>query len=202
MFASGAAWRAAGFEVIRARDRKVMVALHPDCPQYVFKKYPSNTHSRHLELSRYTRRVEGARVLRAYILARQFRHLVVPEKWVLPLPTRFCTPGSTPHIVVADHVDIYDDDESARRYRRIEKDVLEELVSVWFDFRDLDFLVFNAPFTGERIAFVDTGQVAVTNLRMKYRKQDYLVAAQRVLTGSRLTYAKKLLKQLAGEVIG
>lgn len=156
MFDTADHWRDAGFKLLRASENKICVAAHSSVDGLLFKKYvdagkrrdPAN------QLANYERRVAGARRLRALIDDRQLRHVVVPRKWILPLPSRF---GRDAHVLVVERFDLLDEGEIERQYRGIAEEVLRELCAVLHVFRGLDSTVKNMPFTERgQVAFVDT----------------------------------------------
>jgi hypothetical protein len=198
MFASGHAWRQAGFEILRARDDEIMVGRHPSCPQYVFKRFPDEARLYLIELTRYKRRVEGACALREFIEAQGFQHVTVPQKWVVQLPPQFKAGRDLGHVLVADYVHFHPKDESARRYLDIDDDTLTELASIWFNLKELDFFAFNAPFTidDDKIAFIDTERIAPSDHDLEHRVKAYMRSARRVLSDKRLRHAERLLAGL------
>jgi hypothetical protein len=204
MFTSADAWRSAGFQMIRAgsHDLKLIVTSHKKARGYLFKKY-SDLVPLDEQLARYKKRLEGAENLRTFIKQQNFRHLVVPQKWLYELPTRF-TRRMPSYVVIVEELPIFDDRLSAHRksedrHRHVDTDVLRELCCVFFGFKDLDFTANNAPFTKNgQIAFIDTGYVdRYESVQQEKRKQTYMKYAEKYLSGRRLAFAKDLWKELS-----
>jgi hypothetical protein len=159
MFDSAEDWRDAGFEILRSSENKICVASHDDVPDYLFKKYVNvgKRESPKDQLENYQSRVEGARRVRALIEEEDLEHVTVPGKWLLELPPIFGSRRRPAHILVVDRLDLMDDGETEREYRRIDEDVLRDLCVVLHAFRGLDSTAKNLPFTTDgRIALIDT----------------------------------------------
>ena len=176
MFDSIAAWRKAGFEILRESEDKIIVASHPDVGGYLFKKYgPNNSRSYEEQLEKYQSRIAGARLLREHLDANQIDRIIVPRKWLCTLPDRFdVRRGKPSYIVIVDRYDILDPDKSKRRYRDIDRSLLEDLCTVLFKFRGLDFTPRNVPFTRDhKIAYIDTEYLKLNTRRPARRRRYY-----------------------------
>lgn len=157
MFNSRNSFVAAGFEVLKqASEQNIMVGRHPAVDRYLFKKY-SNEIPLSEQNENYETRMEGAERIRAVIRRQRLRHLVVPNKWLLELPRNFSDKKRKSYLLVVDRIDILSVDESVRRYRTIEPEVLDDLCHVLFRFRGFDAAIHNLRFTpAGQIAFIDT----------------------------------------------
>ena len=157
MFESRDAFHDAGFDLVgRSSDSKIMAGSHRAAPGLLFKKYP-NTVSQQEQHENYTTRIEGADVLRAFVDERRLEHIVVPQKWIVALPSRFSAHKQSAYILVVERLEIVEEAESRSAYYHIDKDVLRELCAVIFRFRGLDSNAKNIPFTSRgQLAFVDT----------------------------------------------
>ncbi len=165
MFGSAESFTNAGFEV-RFGHRDLMVGAYPSFPEYLFKKF-ADCRSQKMQLKNFIKRIEGAKVLRQYIEDHNFKHLVVPEKWLYKLPRRFSKkPKNKPaYILIVENMDIYDDwddlnGEARNRYYNMDIEMLTELCTVLHDVGGCDGYPRNQPFTRSgKIAFVDTEHV-------------------------------------------
>lgn len=152
MFDSRRTWRRAGFHVQDpAKDIECMVAAHPSAPGCLFKRY-TNDVSRKKQHENYARRLAGAEALAKFIANERLAHVVVAKKRLCKLSDRF----RPSHILVVERLDIFSEDESARRYRDVADPVLRDLLAVLVRFKGLDSNSKNVAFTRDgRIAFVD-----------------------------------------------
>src|ERR1700751_1507096 len=152
MFASYDHFGDEGFRLVEHAEHKIMVGRHKSFPGYVFKKY-SNDKPEEKQRLNYMRRIEGARLLRAFIAEHDFEHVVAPQKWLYELPQDF----PARYLVVAEGLDLASDDEAWRNYGRISEEQTYELATVLYCFRGLNSSAANLPFTEDgRIAFIDT----------------------------------------------
>jgi hypothetical protein len=155
MFDSRKAFTAAGFDVHQAASHNVMVGTHPTESRYLFKKYCRDVPLDEQE-ENYRDRLWGARKIQQLIDKHRLRHLVVPHKWLYELPERFSRRHTT-YVLVAERLSVLSADESARRYRTINPEILDDLCRVLFHFRGFDAAIHNLPFTTSgQIAFIDT----------------------------------------------
>src|SRR5205085_2075264 len=81
----------AGFYIKRYLEGHVMVVSHPTIKKYLFKKFENEVPPKK-QLSNYLSRINGARHLRKFIRLNQLKHIVVPKKWLYPLPEQFSDP--------------------------------------------------------------------------------------------------------------
>jgi len=153
MFDSRRNWAAAGFTVFDRHDEaRIMVARHTCAPGLLFKKY-SNVVAVD-QCRNYDARVEGADRLRIFIHAHALKHVVVPQKRIVDLPS---VHGQCKHVLVVEELDLVNGHEIRNRYRMIDETVLRELCCVLFRFRGLDSIIDNVAFTIEgKLAFIDT----------------------------------------------
>ena len=199
VFDSSDDMRDAGFTVIRESKReKVVVARHRLAHGFLFKKFLRDVSlSREEQLAVYEERVNGARALRAHLEALQIQRIVVPRKWICELPARFSVGKKPEHIVIVDRFDILGPEESERCYRRMDKDQLRDLCTVFFAFRRVDFTAKNAPFTRDgRIAFIDTGYLTPITKKLRSRKKSYDKNADKLFTNKHRRFAAKLWDEL------
>lgn len=172
MFRSPENFSDAGFDV-KLGHQKLMVGFHPSIPQYVVKKFTDNRpHSKQLE--NYTIRIDGAEILRKYIKDHHFKHLVVPQKWLYPLPKRHFKKKNS-YVLIVENMNIYDDwddpnGEARRLYYNMNKEMVTELCMILHDVGGCDAYPWNQPFTHSgKIAFVDTEHVG------KFKYHDYFI---------------------------
>lgn len=164
MFKSAERFREEGFQV-KLGHRKLMVGAHPATPQYLFKKF-TDAQSQIMQLKNYIKRIEGTKVLRECIKKHNFKHLIVPQKWLYKLPSQFSQKHTDePYLLVVENMDIYDDWENpngvARQlYYNMDIEILTELCIILHEVGGCDAYPRNQPFTRSgKIAFVDTEHV-------------------------------------------
>jgi hypothetical protein len=188
MFDSRRAWRSAGFAVV-ARDEptRIMVAGHMLAPSLIFKKY-ANLVPAEKQLEKYKIRVDGANAVAGFIAAHQIKGVVVPEKQIIQLGN---ARGS---LVVAQRLDVMDDDRSEAAYPRITDQTLHDLVTVLYTFRGLDSGLRNLPLTR-------TGQVALIDTERwnDPKPRAYLKSIRRYLTRKQMAFVNETLKELHGK---
>jgi hypothetical protein len=184
MFDSVKSFDAAGFKLIAHSPRKIMSGSHKLVKGYLFKKY-NNAKPSKKQLKNYMRRIEGARLLRAFIEEHHFQHVVVPQKWLYELPSDF----PARYLVIAEKLDLLSDDKTQRRYDHIDKTQLRELATVLFHFRGLNSTTSNLPFTEDgKIAFIDTERW--------HHPKDYLRKIGDRLSKDRRSLAMDVFKEL------
>lgn len=168
-------WRDSGFRVLPRSAEKIIVAGHRDARSFLFKKYPTAWRSYGEQLELYEERVNGARVLANHLQTHAVDKIVVPRKWLCTLPSRHEVRGKPSYVIVVDRFDLLDRDESERLYRKIDRDLLEDLCAILFRFRGLDFSVRNVPFTRDgKIAFIDTEHIKLTKpKKLAERRESY-----------------------------
>jgi hypothetical protein len=173
MFHSQSHLKRAGFKVKSGNARtKLMVAGHSSIPHHLLKKFPDSV-SQSKQLQNFIRRIQGADILRESIKKHNFKHLVVPGKWLYKLPKQF---PSHSYVLVVEKMDIYDDGndpkgETRKRYYNIDKEVLTELCILLHDIGGCDSLPRNIPFTRSgQIAFIDTEHVGTPKTREQFHR--------------------------------
>lgn len=150
MFESFDRFGSAGFRLVDHAENKVMAGGHKEVPGYLFKKY-NNDKPAKKQILNYMRRVEGARLLRAFITKHGFSRVVAPRKWLYELPADF----PARYLVVAQKLDLSSDTD--HHYDRIDSEQVRELATILYYFRGLNSTAANLPFTEEgRVAFIDT----------------------------------------------
>lgn len=166
----------AGFHIVRdSLNNRVTVLGHKAVPGYLFKKYLKDVDVPYeKQLASYERRVKGARYLKTHLDELRINSLVVPRKWLCQLPSRFDHGGNPEYVVVVEKFNILDHDRSRKRYRAISEDMLKDLCTIFCTFKRLDFSAKNMPFTPEeKIAFIDTGDLARITEDMEFRRANY-----------------------------
>jgi len=157
MFDSNRHWRKAGFSVDgEGVESNIMVASHPSAPGYLFKKYSKKVSLKDQNRN-FRARIEGANKLRRFIATQGLSRIVVPQKSLLTLPSRFKRKGRDAYVLVVEKLDLLSGDESRKRYGKLDSEGLRQLCAAICRFRGLDSGVRNVPFTKDgRIAFIDT----------------------------------------------
>ena len=187
MFDSMGSFAKAGFKLIAHAPHKIMSGSHKRAKGYLFKKYNNDLPGKK-QIKNYMRRIEGARLLRAFISEHNFQHVVAPHKWLYELS------GSFPerYLIVTDKLDLLADDATLRKYARIREEQLMELATVLYYFRGLNSWTKNLPFTEDgKIAFIDTERW--------HHDKDYLRLIGAHLPIARRAQAEDVFKELRGK---
>ncbi len=196
MFESQHTFEGAGFQVINKMHRGLMVAKHPELKNFLIKKY-RNKASQKQQLKNYIVRVSGAKALKDFIDLNHLQHIVVPQKWIYPLPKEFNDPetGKRTYFLVVEKINLYGDKtEIANRYAFIDFDTLQELCIVTYYFRGLESKLENMPFTNKnQIAFIDTEKWR------KPRANDYLRRLMPYLREDAKQYALEIFHKLEAQ---
>ena len=187
MFDSRRDWAAAGFTVFDRHDEtRIMVARHEAAPGLLFKKY-----SRAVSVNQcknYDARVEGAERLRAFIAEHNLKHVVVPQKWIIDLPSDF---GPCAHVLVVEQLNLVHVNAIGKQYRAIDDAHLRELCLVLYHFRGLDSIIDNVAFTTDgKLAFIDTEHWRGG------RRRPYLRYIRRHLSDENRLRAKQMFRRL------
>jgi len=152
MFNSYDRFRAAGFDLADHSETKIMAGSHKRLVGYLVKKY-NNDRSSKEQLRNYMHRIEGARLLREFIVEHGFQSVVAPQKFLYELPDSF----PEPYLVIAEKFDLASSRDIDRAYERLDSRQARELATILFYFRGLNSTAANLPFTEDgRIAFIDT----------------------------------------------
>lgn len=151
------------------RAWSIIVLTHPDLPGYVIKKYLNHPLDKTFELQNYINRIQGARLIAEYIELKNLQHIIVPQKWLYPLPPIFNDPitGQLDYILICEKIDIlpggYWDSAVKYLYGYMSKSIMEELCLVLYDLCGCDAWPQNQPFTTSyQIAFIDTEYLGQT----------------------------------------
>jgi hypothetical protein len=152
MFASFDRFRAAGFSLVEHAENKIMAGSHKQLKGYLVKKY-NNDRSGKMQLLNYMHRIEGARLLRAFITERCFQCVIAPHKFLYELPPAF----PERYLVIAEKLDLVSRRDTERAYERLARKQARELSTILYYFRGLNSTAANLPFTeDDKIAFIDT----------------------------------------------
>jgi len=185
MFDSRSSWAAAGFQVVNSKG-KILVAQHPSASGLLFKKYLSSV-SQKVQHANYTCRLEGSQRLRAFAADRGLTRIIVPHKWIMPLPREF----SHSTILIAEQLEVLGSAQTAAAYQHIDMELLRQLCVVLFHFRGMDSNSSNLPFlTGGRIGLVDTEHWD------RGTSKDYLHHVREHMSSESRKAAKKIFHQL------
>lgn len=187
MFRSFDHFSDAGFSLVAHAPHKIMSGKHKRAKDYLFKKY-NNARPSKKQLKNYMRRIEGSRLLRAFIAERNLQQVVAPRKWLYELPESF----PERYLLVVDRLDLMSDDATLRKYQRIRKDQMHELALVLFYFRGLNSWTKNLPFT-------DDGKVAFIDTERWHHDKDYLRSIGDQLPVNRRDQAVELFDELHGK---
>ena len=173
-----------GFELADHAEHKIMAGTHKSVPGHMFKKYNDDKPGKK-QVVNYMRRVEGSRLLRAFIAEHGFTRVVAPAKWLYELPSGF----PERYLVVAERLDLVSEKETLQNYERISKEQVRELATILYYFRGLNSTAANLPFTEDgRIAFIDTERWA--------SDKDFLRKVGERLPDDRRKLAEEIYEQL------
>lgn len=181
-----------GFKIIRGH-RDLMVGLHPNINGYLIKKFP-NFRSQQDQLNNFVKRIKAARIIEKYIKDHQFKHLIVPKKWLYELPGNFSSKMyPKQYVLIVEKMEVIpggDHGESRRRYFNMDKDVLKEYCTLLYDLDGCDAWPRNQPFTKSgQIAFLDTEHLGM-------KKGDFITHIIPFLNKENKKYALELWKRL------
>ena len=164
-----------------------MVASHRSAPSYLFKKY-SDDISQKEQRRNYAARIEGSRRLAEHIRREGLQHVIVPRKYLHPLPNSF----NKSFVLVVERLDVVGNDESERRYHDISEGVLRDLLRALVTFPGLDSNSKNVQFTRDgKIAFID-----LENWNRCDRDKVQLRSIGRYLSKDRRKLASRILDEL------
>jgi hypothetical protein len=190
MFLDQERFREAGFSVFTRMNRGLMVASHPSIRHILFKKF-KNEIPADSQLENYLSRIKGSRALRSFIGIKGLQNIVVPRKWLYPLPKAFADPKTKKktYILIVEEMDLCSRNENVRKYYSIEKSILRELCIVLHQFRGLDSILSNMPFTKKnKIAFIDTE-------KWSRKRGGFLNDAKPYLSPESKAYVQRFLKE-------
>lgn len=196
MFKSPDHLRDEGFDVLDRVHRSLMVAGHPSIKNFLIKKFQNKIPQKD-QLNNYLKRINGARTLSRFIQSNNLKHIVVPQKWLYPLPKQFSDQKSRErsYVLIVEKMDICNggkdpEGEVAEKYYTIDEETLRELCLVLYHFRGLDSMLHNVPFTQQdQIAFIDTE-------RWERKREGYLRHILPYLSEDKQEYALALLLEL------
>lgn len=197
MFKTKKTFKKTNFHLLSKGMRKIMVASHPKLKGYLVKKFSDFT-SPDDQLINYLKRISGARALREFIKDNKLKHVVVPQKWLYPLPSQFSDPktGNSTYILIVEDMDICSGNssyhgETAKKYAEIDNKILREICTIVYYFRGLDSAPCNMPFTHEnKVAFIDT------ECWDEWDRQGFLSRIKRYLNAESRAYVMKVHEEL------
>lgn len=197
MFKTKKVFKKTEFQVLSKGMHKIMVAGHPKLKGYLIKKFSDFT-SPEDQLANYLKRISGARALAEFIRVNNLKHVVVPQKWLYPLPPQFsdCKTGKSTYILVVEDMDICSGNssyhgETAKKYAEIDNKILREICTVVYYFRGLDSAPCNMPFTHQnQVAFIDT------ECWDEWDRQGFLSRINRYLNVESRAFALKMHEEL------
>lgn len=157
----------AGFKASRPRKfTKIIVASHPDYPEYIFKLFvDAQRYEKRISVYEYwALRIQGARLIQEEIDKNGWQHLFkVPVKYLYPLPKDpSCSSDfySKDYLLVEDNMNIYPDSENNAIWKsdQVSQEHLSHLFTLVKTLGLSDSVKpANVPFSRDgKIAFVDT----------------------------------------------
>lgn len=158
------AFEKAGFAKPKIRKSdNILIGKHPQFKNYILKVF-LDTQPVVNEWEHWIRRIEGAQAIQACITRHDFRHVVVPKKWIYPLPEEPSPPLSlNDHrknfILVAENMYILSTKENLKAFKtHLSPQILDELYVLLIEEGLIDSVFpSNIPFTKTgKLAFVDT----------------------------------------------
>lgn len=163
--ASTLALKRAGFEnTTHRRYTRVVVASHPDAPEYLFKIYTDKQsfHKDQPEWKTWLNRIHGALLIKAYVKEKKWTQFEVPQKWLylVPRPELARSENRKDFILVVEKKDLLSEKKNSSAWQdsNLSKDLLKNfyVLVTALGLRDCAKPA-NAPFTnGGTIAFIDT----------------------------------------------
>ena len=152
MFDSFDRFRAAGFHLVDHSETKIMAGSHKRLKGYLVKKYNNDRPGKE-QVRNYMHRIEGARLLRKFIVDNKLQRVVAPQKFLYELPDSF----PERYLVITEKLDLVSLRDTERAYERLDREQARELATILFYFRGLNSTAANLPFTEDgKIAFIDT----------------------------------------------
>lgn len=182
--------RNAGFTFFGHYARKLMVCTHPLLSNYVIKKF-INIIPLENQLDGYMKRLKGRVEILKYIEKMQFKHIVIPQKYLFELPANFSDPitHKKSYLLIAEKMNLCSTKETKEGYHQISKEALKELCLLLLKFRGLDSSLENLPITKE-------GKIALIDLdKWEEDRPEYLRRVMDELTRKNKKYAEKLKKK-------
>lgn len=156
----------------------VIVARHPAVEDYLFKIYLDSELRKKVDKDNWiwlTRRCIGAERIRKIIQKKQFKHFVVPDKWLYPLP--YFPGAKQPVILVVQDMHLVSEPDTRKAWKtEITKEHLDELYYILKKGCGSLYLTGNIPYTKEgKFAFIDTEypkrKIKVKKLRKHFSEE-------------------------------
>lgn len=187
MFDSYDEFSSEGFRLVDHAEQKIMSGSHKAAKGFLFKKY-SNVRDGEEQILNYMRRIEGARLLRNFVMERGFSRVTVPRKWLYELSSSF----PEPYLLVVEKLDLVSESKTLHGYDRISRGQARELAVILYYFRGLNSTASNLPFDADgKIAFIDTERW--------HHDKDFLNKVGDRMSGSRRKLAKKVYEELSDQ---
>ena len=162
----------AGFVGVRLLHGGQTIARHPALPGFFFKFvvdrnsqtwiYGTNQYRKQDEYLEFTARIQNRNELERLIEKHQIRTIILPKKWIYPIPPLGEQPAGTIkkfYLLLAEDMHILSFEENTKRWRTdITKEHLDELYLLITEAKLSDVNTFNIAFCegSDTLAFVDT----------------------------------------------
>lgn len=198
MFDSRDLVKEAGFHHIKSQRKGIMVVTHPNIEGYLIKKFQSSVAQKE-QLENYIKRISGARALQEFIKSNHLQHIVVPQKWLYRLPKSFSDKetGERTYVLIVEKMDLcsksHNCDGNTKKYQDIDEEILREICIVVYNFRGLDSVRENMPFTTQnQVAFIDTE-------KWEENRPHYLGKLRHHLSEKSIQFAEKVFQELEAQ---
>jgi len=160
-------FRKAGFQIIAKGPRSfVCVAKHKKFPRYLVKVYLDDELQKKLNMQSWkwlVKRCKGAKKIRDIIRQNNFRHFVVPAKWIYCLPPHPSPPNDAQHtrhlaILVVERMKLVSESKNLKAWKhKITREHLDELFEILRKAKGSSYRPDNIAYTTEgTFAFIDT----------------------------------------------
>lgn len=155
----------AGFTILYNKEPgEVKVANHPDFPGYLFKVYFDEDISAGSKQGErcwmnLLKRCASAARMKQFIHENKLLYFTVPDKWLYPLPPKFCSDKSScqPFLLIVEDMQLVSDEKCREAWKRAGPEVLDELYLILKKGWGSNYLPDNVPFTEKGVfAFIDT----------------------------------------------
>ena len=154
----------AGFKLLNSSHQTIMVVSHPILNGYLIKKFDSTVLPED-QLRNFLMRISGARALRKFIARNGLKHIVVPRKWLYPLPATDRVIGEKSYLLIVEDMrgaNFFSNPRQnevaiEKRFKNIDDKTLKELCTIFYYFRGFDTSPRNFIVAGKKkIALIDT----------------------------------------------
>ncbi|HBS48016.1 TPA: hypothetical protein DEO28_02610 [Candidatus Dependentiae bacterium] len=140
-------------------DHIQIICRHSDLPGFILKMALSTSTNASAN-NRNISRVVGVNLISDYIKRKNFKHVMVPKKYLYHLPTHSEDLNDDNYVVFAEELQILSDGESETLFSQIDRHALKELKEIIkkFGYKDFSFDNIRITSNGGKITIIDTEQ--------------------------------------------